>query len=216
MRWSPPGCDLGVFHLPCSVNRVVYLVDGFNLYHSLADAQRVLHQTTKWLNLPALCRNYLPVVGGVRGERATLKNIYYFSAPPTHHSKNTQARHDLYMMCLAGSGVQVSLGQFKQRKEKETDVAIAAQLFEICYTGNAESVVMVTGDTDQAPAVRTCQRLFPAITLLFAFPYNRVNDELRRLAPGSFKINVNVYLQNQFPDPLVLPNGTSLPKPTCW
>lgn len=120
------------------------------------------------------------------------------------------------MRCLEGTGVEVSLGQFKRMKEKETDVAIAAKLFEICIKDSADSVVLVSGDTDLAPAVRTCSTLYPTKTLLFAFPYLRVNDELRQLAPGSFKINVKTYFSHQFPDPLVLSDGTTIAKPVSW
>jgi len=192
-------------------------VDGFNLYHSLADAQRDFHgATSKWLDLTSLCRRFLPIVRQVRGEAATLGGIFYFSAPPTHRSKEKQERHALYMKCLNGTGVQLSLGQFKMKREKETDVAIAARLFEICHTNAAESIVLITGDTDLAPAVRVCRQLFPDRTMLFAFPYLRVNDELRHLAPGSFKIGAKTYFRHQFPDPLVLPDGTSIAKPVSW
>jgi len=216
-NWSPPGCYLEGFALCCRVNRTVYLVDGFNLYHSLADAQ-LDHsgRTTKWLDLTALCSKLLPYVRRVRGETAVLSDIFYFSAPPTHRSKSKQARHALYMRCLLGTGVHVSLGQFKRGAEKETDVAIAAKLFEVCQTDMAESIVLVTGDTDLAPAVRTCHGLFPQKTMLFAFPYLRVNDELRAIAPGSFKIHAKTYSHNQFPNPLVLPDGTSIAKPPTW
>jgi len=172
--------------------------------------------TTKWLDLPRLCRCFLPIVAGIRGEPATLAGIFYFSATPTHRTADQQARHALYMKCLAGTGVDVSLSQFKRHKEKETDVAIAAKLFEICHAQLAESIVLVTGDTDLAPAVRLCQNLFADRTVLFAFPYHRLNDELRQLAPGSFKISAKTYFQNQFPDPLVLQDGTSIAKPASW
>jgi uncharacterized LabA/DUF88 family protein len=155
-------------------------------------------------------------VAGIRGEPATLAGIFYFSATPTHRPMEQQARHALYMTCLAGTGVQVSLSQFKRHKEKETDVAIAAKLFEICYERSAESIVLVTGDTDLAPAVRLCQSLFADRTVVFAFPYNRLNDELRQLAPGSFKIKARTYFQNQFPDPLILRDGTIAAKPSSW
>lgn len=205
------------FHLSYTVNTVAYLVDGFNLYHSLADAQRDNRgATTKWLDLASLCNRFLPLVGKIRGTNAILEGIYYFSAPPIHRSQAEQNRHALYMDCLIGTGVQLSLGQFKRKKEKETDVAIAAKLFEICHTSSAKSVVLITGDTDLAPAVRVCQRLFPKMTFLFAFPYRRVNDELRQLAPGSFKIKAQTYFQHQFSDPLVLPDGSSIAKPTSW
>lgn len=199
------------------MNRTTYLVDGFNLYHSLADAQRDYHGAqTKWLDLASLCRRFLPLIAQARGATASLEEIWFFSAPPTHRSQEKQARHALYVDCLQETGVHVSMAQFKRAKEKETDVAIAAKLFEICHTDAADSIVLVTGDTDLAPAVRMCLNLFPGKTLLFAFPYKRVNDELRILAPGSFKIKAKTYFKHQFPDPLILQDGTTIAKPITW
>ena len=100
--------------------------------------------------------------------------------------------------------------------EKETDVAIATKPCEICHNDEADSIVLLTGDTDLAPAVETCRRLFPSKIIVFAFPYRRVNDELRQLAPGSFKVDVRSCFRHQFPDPLVLADGTVIPKPVSW
>jgi len=57
--------------------KVCYLVDGFNLYHSVSDASLDLQATTKWLNIKKLCESYLP---SQVGKGAVLKDIYYFSA----------------------------------------------------------------------------------------------------------------------------------------
>lgn len=199
------------------MNRTAYLVDGFNLYHSLVDAQREYRgRSAKWLNLAALCERFLKTSAELRGEPAVLVGIHYFSATPTHRPADQQARHTLYMRCLLGTGVQVYLSHFKRRREKETDVAMASRLFEVCYEDLADCIVLVTGDTDLAPAIRTCQRLFPKKTLVFALPYLRANAELRRLAPGSFKIRAKTYFANQFSDPLVLRDGTAIAKPADW
>lgn len=57
------------------MNRTVFLIDGFNLYHSLRDASRDLHGVqTKWLDLRALCESYLATVGN----NAQCTDIYYF------------------------------------------------------------------------------------------------------------------------------------------
>ena len=180
------------------MNRTVYLVDGFNVYHSLLEAHRDSGgRTTKWLNLMGLCSSFLPLAGRVAGERASLERIYYFSAPPVHRSHAKQQRHRLYMRCLRETGVNVELGRFKAKdtrcpscgtrfvshEEKETDVAIATRLFEVCHSDQAETVILVTGDTDLAPTVRTCKRLFPDKVIFFAFPYRRTNSELAGLAP---------------------------------
>jgi len=171
------------------------------------------------------------LAGRIAGEYATLERIYFFSALPNHMPRTTQQRHRLYMRCLRATGVNVELGRFFKNKsfrcprcrgyvsvpvEKETDVAVAARLFELCQSDAAETIVLVTGDTDLAPAVRTCKRLFPDRLILFAFPYMRVNAELQALAPESFSIKATSYLRYQLPDPLVLKDGTELHKPSGW
>jgi hypothetical protein len=213
------------------MNRVIFLVDGFNLYHSVVEAQDDSGgQCLKWLDVHRLCSSLLHPVRAQLGVEVSLEGIDYFSAPPTHCPQGTQNRHALYMRCLRSAGVRVHLGRFKRKivechlchnddvrhEEKETDVAMAARLFEICHSSAADSVVIMTGDTDLAPAVRTCLRLFPSIFMCFAFPYKRKNAELKRLAPASFKIKRRNYFRHQYPDPLELPNGQKIKKPSEW
>lgn len=213
------------------MNRTIFLVDGFNLYHSLIDAQRDARgTTTKWLDLNSLCNAYLPISGRTANERASLEQIYFFSAPPTHRSQDKLNRHTLYMRCLRETGIIVELGRFKAKnvfctncrsyivvhEEKETDVAIAARLFELCKTNNAETIILMTGDTDLAPAIRTCKRLYPNKHIFFAFPYKRTNLELVGIANESFSIKLRSYLRHQFPDPLILSDGTNISKPSNW
>ena len=62
-------------------NRVAFVVDGFNLYHSLksaSDGPKPL--PARWLDLKALCEAHLHVIGN----GATLSSIYYFSAIAKH------------------------------------------------------------------------------------------------------------------------------------
>ncbi|MDD5454896.1 MAG: NYN domain-containing protein [Candidatus Ratteibacteria bacterium] len=213
------------------MNRTIFLVDGFNLYHSLVDAQKETHgKVSKWLDLKNLCLSYLPVAGRIAGNRANLERIYYFSAPPTHRSQDKQDRHSLYMRCLRSTGINVELARFKPKdvfcpkcksyfiahEEKETDVAIAAKLFELCQSNEADTIILMTGDTDLAPAVRTCKRLYPDKLIFFAFPYKRTNIELVGIAPESFSIKRKSYLRYQFPDPLMLDDNTSVSKPEDW
>lgn len=157
------------------MNRTIFLIDGFNVYHSAKHVSRDLRGAiTKWLNLHSFCSSVLPLVG--RG--AELTSIFYFSALAKHllHSDpDTVRRHEDYMKCLETKGIIVDLARFKEKRikckyckrtnirheEKETDVAIAAKLFELFYTNSCDIIVMVTGDTDLSPAVRTTQLLFP-------------------------------------------------------
>lgn len=84
------------------------------------------------------------------------------------------------------------------------------------FKNTCDTAVLVTGDTDLAPAVATCKELFPAKAMRFAFPYRRHNQELKALLPGSFKIHHGSYVRHLFPDPVQLPDGTKICKPASW
>ena len=134
------------------------------------------------------------------------------------------------MKCLQETGVIPELGRFKPKdidcphcnkriirhEEKETDVAIAMKLSEILISNKCDTVVLVTGDTDLTPAIKTTKRLFPDKAIIFAFPYRRSNAELAQIAPGSFKIHKGSYVRHQFPSLVVLRNGTYVEKPNSW
>ncbi len=114
------------------------------------------------------------------------------------------------------SGARVVRKKFFAMKKIETDVAIATKLLEGFFTDSCDTTVLLTGDTDLAPAVRRAKELFPKRTILFAFPYKRKNKELEKLCPGSFKISRKQYLNHQFPNPVILENGRKIYKPNSW
>ncbi len=215
-----------------SDSRTAFVIDGFNVYHSLVDASKSLglpdESGTKWLNLRELCESYLPVFGS----DATLAGIHYFSAL-AHHLQSSHpgltARHQLSVRVLKETGVFVELGRFKKKlitcnackatikrhEEKETDVAVAAKLLEILALDLADRVVLVTGDTDLAPAVRTAKKLYPSKEVCFAFPWNRKQAELEALVTRCISITREAYLRHQFPDPVVK-GRRQFRKPLNW
>ena len=210
--------------------RVTFLIDGFNLYHSLCNAQRDLSgQSTKWLNIKSLCKSYLHLFG----KEASLQNIYYFSALASHRisfDREVIKRHKKFLSCLENEGINVELSRFKPKdnkcpscghkylkyEEKETDVKVALKLLELFIKDSCDLVIFVSGDTDLAPAVRTTKQLFPHKNVLFAFPYKRHNRELESLAPRSFKIRKEQYHIHQFPNCYPLVDGSEIGKPSTW
>ena len=208
--------------------RTIFLVDGFNIYHSVVDiAHHFSGLSLKWLDIYSLCNSFLHLVG----KNAALECVYYFSALAYHlNDPSVIARHKSYIKCLRETGIKVQLSRFKPKtikcpycekriirhEEKETDVAIAATLFTVLHKDECDCVVLMTGDTDLASAVRTAKILFPRKHIIFAFPYKRHNRELQNLAPGSFKIHKNSYVRHQLPDPFPLSDGTQIQKPPCW
>jgi len=214
------------------MERVTFLIDGFNLYHSAKSASDALGLNgagTKWLDLSSLCRSYLHLFG----KTAVLHEIYYFSALANHleaTNPDVTLRHEAYLTCLEDSGVLVQLSRFKKKRfrcekcganlkrheEKETDVALGAKLLELFINSACDRAVLVTGDTDIAPAVRTAKRLFPQYAVSFAFPFDRKNDELAQLAATSFHMSKEAYARQQFTDPYVTKSGIAVAKPAKW
>lgn len=213
-----------------SENRVSFLVDGFNLYHSVKKAERDLGgSTTRWLNLRSLFASYLHLFG----RNADVEEIVYFSALAKHlESKKPDVtkRHKKYIRCPEDVGVNVELNRFKKKtlqcyncgnrftkhEEKETDVAIAVRLIELLVEDACDTAVVVSGDTDLAPAFRTAQRLAPSKTVTFAFPYKRKNKELAQMASNTFQMKKGQYAKHQFADPHALSDETEVQKPLEW
>lgn len=230
--------------------RVAFLVDGFNLYHSIRDAEKELQaRPQRWLDLQAFCGDYIRHFG----PSATVSSIHYFSALATHlqaDKPDILRRHQAYIDAIRSTGVEVTLASFKtsekyipfrfcsfrlwpirrrirlpiprwgviirRTEEKETDVAIAAKMFELLHTGAADAIVLVSGDTDLLPAIRTCRALFPAAQIAVIFPFKRHNAELKRSVRRSFKVRREQYAKHQLTDPVVLPNGFQIRKPSTW
>lgn len=214
------------------MNRTVFLIDGFNLYHSVKSASHDLGLQgagTKWLNIHSLCQSYLHAIGN----NAQLTKVFYFSAFAKHieaFKPDVVKRHLLYTQSLEATGVSVVLSRFKKKQiacdhcgqkikryeEKETDVALAVKLLEVLVTDQCDTVMLMTGDTDIVPAVRTGQKLFPQKTIGFLLPYKRHNQELAKLVSIHIEIKKEAYARHQFSDPFVTPTGKSLDKPAGW
>lgn len=215
-----------------NINRTSFLIDGFNLYHSVRYASEHLGlggAGTKWLNIHSLCNSYLSIVG----KSAQTTEVFYFSALAKHieaREPQVTERHQHYIECLESTGVHIELHRFKPKnikcdhcgerfirhEEKETDVALSVRLLELFMLDRCDTAVLVSGDTDVAPAVETALRLFPEKVICFAFPYARRNKDLANMVRTSFTISKESYRKHQFPDPVVLTGGKEIFKPPRW
>ena len=158
------------------MKRVNVYIDGFNLYHAI-DALKIPH--LKWLDLAALSRSLLR-----NGE--TLGTVYYFSAfatwlPPAY------ARHRDYVAALKHQGVTPVMGHFKNKprscsacgakwvghEEKETDVHIAVRLVADALRDEFDRAIVISADSDLAPAIRTAKQYAPAKEIMVAAPPGR-------------------------------------------
>ena len=106
--------------------------------------------------------------------------------------------------------------EIERFEEKETDVALGVKAMELLHLNACDTLVIVSGDTDFAPAIRTAKRVFPAVQVCVAFPHARFNAELQQIADFSFRIRAARYAEHQFPDPVRLSDGRVLRRPRAW
>jgi hypothetical protein len=230
--------------------RVRFLVDGFNLYHSVKAAEKHLGAgPLRWLNVHALCQT---IIQSSLGPGYTLDGIHYFSALAKHLERrkpDVVERHKTFIAALKSTGVDVTLANFKRKErpfsladmrlqvkpfrqwfrvptkwirlsaitheEKETDVAIACKLLELLCQSKCEVAILLTGDTDIAPAIRTAKTLYPTAKVGVAFPFKRHNRDLEKLVTLHIRISAELYQKHQFPDPVTV--GTKyIQKPASW
>lgn len=211
-------------------NRVTFLVDGFNLYHSVKQAMDDLEEPNlRWLDLRGLLESYLSIFG----TEADLEEIHYYTAYAHHltgRKPDVVNRHRKYVTALEETGIITHIARFKRKdiwchhckknieryEEKETDVAIALSVLELLQEDACDTLVIVSGDTDLAPAVRTAKRLWASKQVCVAFPHGRFNAELQQIADFHYRVRGKQYAKYQFPDPLELPSGKTLTKPPKW
>lgn len=235
---SPPRVTIRggfAFGLGDMSQRVGFFVDGFNLYHSVAQfSAESGDQSVKWLDLHGLAKGMLPLVGPL----ATLRSIHYFTALPEHlylSDPGRLSRHRIYVRALTAHGdvrPTVTYGRIARQKvqvnvagaiatgsiwrEKGTDVALAMALVRAAANDDLDEAVVVSGDADYLPAVETLRVLHPRIGLRFAFPRGRASKELSREAPKSFTLTSTAYLSHRLPECIRLPSGKSLHCPVEW
>ena len=85
------------------MNRVLILIDGFNLYHAL-DVNPSYHRY-KWLNLEKFSKCFIE-------PKDSIVDIFYFTAYVTWDPPKL-ARHQIYVSALRTVNVKVVLGVFR-------------------------------------------------------------------------------------------------------
>ena len=211
-------------------NRVTFLVDGFNLYFSVRHAEEALRSFhLRWLDVSGLLSSFLYLFG----REAILEEVHFFTAIPGFLLETDPAAvHGFraHLQALAEAGVHLHIADFKRKslscphcgrgierfEEKETDVALGVKAIELLHLNACDTLVIVSGDTDFAPAMRTAKRLFPEVQVCVAFPHARFNAELQQIADFSFRIRAARYAEHQFPDPVRLSDGRVIRRPRAW
>ncbi len=176
--------------------RVISFIDGFNLYHAIDKLRR---PELKWLNLITLSQTFIKPLS------EKLVTAYYFSAYADHMSEPVQKRQKTYVQALALQGIQPILGLFKMKnkkcpecrhrwighEEKETDSNISLFLLDLAYQNAFDRALIISNDSDLAPAIRMVRSRFPEKDLTtVAPPHCYHSNELIRASSSKTKIRI--------------------------
>lgn len=200
--------------------KIYFLIDGFNLYHAIAAQSR--YTTYKWLSLTRLCGCFVTKADIISG-------IEYFTTLATWDAQKA-ARHKLFIKAQENDGVRITYGNFKRKErtcelckrtyrtfeEKQTDVNIALRLFQIAVQDGYDRAVIVSGDSDLLPAIKTVQSTFPSKQIGVIIPIGRASEELIRQADFHYRMKEKHLRSSRYPNVITMRNGSILPCPVEW
>lgn len=199
--------------------RVIVYIDGFNLYFGLRNAG---YSKCKWLNLYAFSKSLLK-------ENQELISVKYFTSRITKDPER-QKRQNTYLEALEAAGVKILYGKFQADKveclrcgriwinynEKLTDVNLATHMLVDAYKDQYDTAVLVSGDSDLVPPVRSVHENFSNKRVFIVFPPRRHNVSMSAVARGTMIIGRKKLNDHQFPEYVTNNAGYTLKKPENW
>jgi len=199
--------------------RVIVYVDGFNLYFGLLEAG---FNNCKWLNIYKLAANLLQI-------NQELIEIKYFTSRVSNNP-DKQKRQTTYIEALESVGIRIFYGHYQSDKtecrqcgniwptfhEKMTDVNIATQIMIDAFQDRYDMAMLISGDSDLVPPIRTIHELFNNKRVFVAFPPKRHNSSVALVAKGSMIIGRKKLVESLFESEVVKKNGFILRKPKEW
>lgn len=100
--------------------------------------------------------------------------------------------------------------------EKMTDVNIATELLIDAFQDKFDVAILISGDSDLAPAIQSIKKIFKNKQTIIFFPPKRVSKHLREIEEMSFTLGRKLLADSQFPEEVLKPNGLKLKRPPLW
>ena len=158
-----------------------------------------------------------------------LTKVHYFTAlvqGPGHQHQLT------YLDALAAHCKLTSLhvGRFQSKRlqcrscghtrisyeEKESDVSLAVQLVEDAAVDLFDHALVVSGDSDMTPAIKSVRRIASQKRLVAVFPPRRSSVTLGHAVDATLQIFDRVPERHLLPDTVKADDGTALNRPSHW
>jgi len=208
--------------------RVCFYIDGFNLYHKIAELpdKTAPDKSLRWLDLRCLVEKLR-----FRANEEIMA-IYYFSAFANWRPSESKQRHEAYVKALLSREVRVILGNFKEKsakcskcsyswrkhEEKESDVNLALQVVQDAYEDKYDCAYIVSADSDMIPAIRMVKAKFPQKEICVIFPPNSGGTKnIKQVVDSSKKITLQQISSCLFPPVLCDETGILITRrPKEW
>ncbi|TCB99001.1 NYN domain-containing protein [Micromonospora zingiberis] len=213
---------------------VAAYIDGFNLYYGMKSKYGRKHM---WLDVVELVRQLR--------SKDTVASVHYFTAIVKNEpaAAQNQTNYIEAMKIRNGAALTVHLGRFKERtirdcrrcgqsytcgcgrpyksyEEKGTDVALGAMMVADAALRVADTTLLISADTDLAPALATVKQVNPAQLIYLAMPpgNTRASSHLTSIgALGQFFIREQALRSAQLPGIVADPvTGRSYTRPSKW
>ena len=154
--------------------RAAFYIDGFNLYHAIADLKEPF---LKWVNLWELAATLIP-----RQSEELMRVVFCTAYYPGDEQRRW--RYAEYLKALDIAGVECSFGHYmhepvqcrecgaawQKPTEKQTDINIALSLYHDAFANVFDKAYLVTADSDQAATARFLKTNFPEKKLVSVAP----------------------------------------------
>jgi uncharacterized LabA/DUF88 family protein len=100
--------------------------------------------------------------------------------------------------------------------EKMTDVNIATQMMIDAFQDKYDMAMLISGDSDLVPPIKTIHDLFKDKRVFVAFPPKRHNSSVALIAQGSMIIGRKKLFDSLFQTEVIKKDGFILRKPKEW
>ena len=202
------------------MERVIAYIDGFNLYFGIKQNK---WNDLLWLNVNDLANRLL------KSNQQLIETKYFTSR--VRNNPNKEKRQITYLEALqTHSGIKIFYGHYQSHietcrrcghsypysNEKMTDVNIATEVLTDAFNDRYDSALLITGDSDLVPPIKSVHFNFPKKRVMVGFPPNRFNLNVKNAAKGSFMIGRKSLKDSQLPEQVVKPNGYILHRPATW
>ena len=201
--------------------KIEVYIDGYSLYHAIDDLAKPY---LKWVDLWKLSACFVP------SSTHTLTSVYYFSAIAKWR-RSSARRHRIYINALEAKKVQITLGEFKERREsckrckyswkrheeKRTDANIAAALMAGALRNRYDEAFLISQDTDFSTVVDAIVRYSRKPIKLVLPPKTVHIQSLIDAASSKAKIT-EAHLERCQLDELIIDTktGQSIERPQEW